>query len=122
MKKIISTLTIVIFISSFCFFALRSATTNVMDKPSATPTYEDIYYTKVVADLSKFTTLSKRTDQKEYETVQRLMLIFLKEDLNVIESRTNYAWSPDEKKAIALAKDYLEKVQSKKSAINTNRP
>lgn len=109
MKKNIITLTLIVFSGAFCLSVLHSATTPLTD----VSTYEDVYYARIAADLSKFTGLSKRMDQKDYKTVQEVMLVLLKQDLSIIKSKTNYAWSAEEQKSIAMAKDYVEKVKGK---------
>jgi hypothetical protein len=113
MKKIFLTL-VSGFVGLFCLMELYSQTTSVGAKPSEPPTYEAVYCARIAADISKFTGLSKRMDQKDYETVQTLMLLFLKQDLSIIESKTNHLWSDEEQKSIDLAKDYIERAKGKK--------
>ena len=82
--------------------------------PTNNSGYKELYYGRIADDLAKSWALLQRVDQNDYSTVSNVLELELRNDLRLISMETNLQWSANQEKAIALAREYIQKGEARK--------
>jgi len=82
--------------------------TNPIGNGKNTFNYKDLYYSRLVDDLTFYATAIHKVKNGEYSVVSQVMSIRLNSGLKQIDMETNYPWSEWEINGIKFVRDHNE--------------
>jgi hypothetical protein len=97
-------------IGSFLFLLLTFSSRSGETEKAAlmADLYKKLYFTRVASDAAMNTAVLNRIAQNDYNTATNVLILRVQADLQVMNMETNYAWSEQDKKAKAVAEEYLK--------------
>ena len=99
--------TLILALGSIWFIGLPTA--RSADNAQNDNAYKDLYFSRVSADLAKFTAILERLDQGDTNTARNVMVSYVKGDLKMLTLETNYTLSKEQRQAITFAEKYLKR-------------
>jgi hypothetical protein len=115
MKKDCSRILIFAALVSSLFLLLTFTSKSGEAEKTATMTdvYKKLYFARVASDTAMNTAVLNRMALGDPATATNILEFRLKADVELMNSETNYAWSEQDKKAKALAEEYLKQNEKK---------